>query len=67
MAHTSIIYTFGTVAVDNTEKPLRYQRGDSVVVFQYYQQKYVTLRTRVQLPFSERWNYSTTSLPTSYC
>ena len=31
--------------VDNTETPLRYYRGDSVVVFQYYQQKYVTLRT----------------------
>ena len=29
--------------VDNTEKPLRYHRVDSVVVFQYYQQKYVTL------------------------
>ena len=24
--------------VDNTEKPLRYHRGDSVVIFQYYQQ-----------------------------
>ena len=30
--------------VDNNERPLRYHRGDGVVVFQYYQQKYVTLR-----------------------
>ena len=41
------IYTVGGpgVAVDNTEKPLRYHRGDSVVVFQFYQQKYITLRS----------------------
>ena len=32
--------------VDNTEKPLRYHRDDSVVVFRYYQQKYPTLRSR---------------------
>ena len=31
---SSVLRTF----VDNTEKPLLYQRGDSVVVFQYYQQ-----------------------------
>ena len=30
---SSVLRTF----VDNTEKPLHYHRGDSVVVFQYYQ------------------------------
>ena len=36
---------YDMIIVNNTEKPLRYHRGDSVVVFQYYQQKYVTLRS----------------------
>ena len=51
--------------VDNTEIPLRYHRGNSVVVFQYYQQKSVTPRTRVRIPI-QRTNSSMLSSRTSY-
>ena len=33
--------SFPLYIVDNTEKSLHYHRGDSVVVFQYYQQFYM--------------------------
>ena len=55
------------VGVVYTKIPLRYNCDDGIVAFQYYQQNYVTLRTRVRFPYSEHWNYSTTSSPTSYC
>ena len=55
-----------TRSIDNTKKPLRHHRGDSVVVFQYYQEMYVTLRKRVRFHLRERWNYSRTSSPTGY-
>ena len=38
---SSVLHTF----VDNTERPLRYHRGDSVVVFLYYQHKHFTPST----------------------
>ena len=43
---SSVLRTF----FDNTKKPLRYHRDDSVVVFRYYQQTFVFSRDIIAPP-----------------